>query len=319
MYDLKDISVIIPTYNRVQDLKKTLDSFYPEIKNLNEVVIVDQSKDNLTKKLINDKKNKNLRYIFLDTPSIPIARNTGIENCSKNSKIIIFIDDDVNLGKNYFCEILKIFNLNPEARAVAAYVPENSKKSQPRVDKLLRKIFFISYLEHDKCKMTSAYGNVYPLSLSETINAEWLPGVNMAYKKEVFKEQKFDENLLGYTVVEDIDFTFRLFKKYPKSLYITPFAKIKHRVSQIERYPTKKMSFVNQIDHFYFYYKNLDTGIISNIKFIWSIIGITLLRILKAIVSRRKMDLLKLKFYFISLVYCLKNRGKIKKGILRDF
>ena len=137
----------------------------------------------------------------------------------------------------------------------------------------------------------------------------------MAYKREVFKEQKFDENLLGYTVVEDIDFTFRLFKKYPKSLYITPFAKIKHRVSQIERYPTKKMSFVNQIDHFYFYYKNLDTGIISNIKLIW----ITLLRILKAIVSRRKMDLLKLKFYFISLIYCLKNRGKIRKGILRDF
>jgi len=28
----------------------------------------------------------------------------------------------------------------------------------------------------------------------------------MVYKREVFNEQQFDENLLGYTVVEDMDF-----------------------------------------------------------------------------------------------------------------
>lgn len=316
MYKTEDISVIIPTYNRAEDLKETLNSFKKDFSKLNEVIIVDQSPNQDTKKLVKKFGNRKIKYVFSKIPSLTIARNVGIARASKKSKIICFLDDDVTLGKNYFNEVLHVFNDYPDAKAVGAYT--DSSKSNP-FDRFLKKIFFLGHLETEsQARITSAYGNTYPQRLNRIINSQWLPGVNMCYKKEVFDEQKFDENLLGYTIAEDIDFTYRLWKKYPKSLLITPFAKIKHRASTKERLPTKKMVYVNQIDHFYFNLKNLNKNFKQKIIFIWSLTGITLLRTLN-LLSLKKINYLKWKYYLQSLFYCVKNTKNIKKGKLREF
>ncbi len=319
MYKHKNISVIIPTCNRSEDIKKTLIKLNKSLGDLCEVIIVDQSSNNQTRNLVKSLKSRKIKYLFSNTPSITIARNLGVKRASKSSKIIVFIDDDVDLDKNYFTEILKIFNNFSEARAVAAYVPSPELEKMSLLDILLRKLFFISFPDKEKARILSSYCNTYPSKLNKIINSQWLPGVNMAYKKSVFSEQKFDENILGYTIAEDIDFTFRLYKKYPKSLFITPSAKIIHRVSNVERYPTEKMSFINQIDHFYFNFKNLNKSLSQKLIFIWSIVGITLLRTIKFVSTRKEINYLKLKFYLKSLFYCLRNIKKIKSGRLREF
>lgn len=318
MYDLGDISVIIPTYNRADDLKITLNSIV-KFKNLKEVIIVDQSKDNKTKKLVANFKNKKLKYIFSSVPAITIARNLGFKTASKDSKIIVFIDDDVTLGKNYFEEILSIFNTYKDAKGVGGVEIPETKENISVFEIFARRLFFLSYPQKNQSNILSAYGNTYPSMVDKVINVQWIPGVNMAYKREVFSKQKFDENLLGYTVAEDIDFSYRLFKKYPRGLFLTPFVDFKHRGSRIERYPTEKMAYINQIDHFYFYFKNLDDSIFSKIKFSWTLIGIFLLRCAKLIKTRQRSDLDKLKFFIRSTLYCLNNLKIIKKGILRNF
>src|SRR3989344_1625974 len=114
MYESKDISVIIPTYNRKEDLKTTLNSLSKNVKNLNEIIVVDQSKNQETKNLIESLNSKKIKYVFSKIPSITIARNLGVKKSSKNSKIICFIDDDVSIGKNYFDEIIRVFHEHPE-------------------------------------------------------------------------------------------------------------------------------------------------------------------------------------------------------------
>ena len=318
MYTEKDISVVIPTYNRVEDLGVTLKDLGPFFPKVREVLVVDQSKTQETCKLVKSLKFKNLKYIFSETPSITIARNLGVKNAG-NSKIICFIDDDVSLGKNYFSEILKVFNSEPEALAVSGYVKEESMKNINRLEHFIKKIFFLAHLEKNKARIVSSYGNTYPLQLDKTINAQWLQGANMVYKREVFQEHQFDENLLGYTIAEDTGFTYKMYKKHPNSIFVTPFAELKHRYSQVERYPTRKMSYINQVDHFYFNFKEFNGNAKEKLIFAWSLFGILVLRVLNVLKNRRKIDVLKLKFFLESLEYCLRNLGKIRKGKVREF
>jgi glycosyltransferase involved in cell wall biosynthesis len=317
-FEIGDISVVIPTYNRADELRLTLKSLLKFSKQLNEILVIDQSKTDDTKNLVKSLKNKKIKYLFSKTPSITIARNLGVKNASKSSKIICFLDDDVSIFDNYFPEILRVFNEHPEALAAAAKDPTAWIGKPSKFMNLIRKIFFLGYYEHNMARIVSAYGNTYPINLQKTIAAEWIPGVNMIYKKSVFSEQKFDENLLGYAVSEDTGFSYSLHKKHPNTIFITPYAKLIHRVSQVAREPTARLAYINQVDHFYFNFKCLNRNLAQKLVFIWSLFGISLLRIL-SLLTLKKSNYFKFKFFFQSLFYCLKNLNKIKKGRVREF
>jgi len=312
MYKISDISLVIATFNRPSDLKETLSSL-KDIKKLNEVIIVDQSKNKETEKLVKKLKNQKIKYIYSKIPSLTKARNIGVSKVSKKSKLICFTDDDVTFSKNYFQEILNVFNKYPEAKGVSAFV-QPPKEAAKKFENFIKRLFFIEHLENEKVRAISSYGNTYSYKLTRIINSHWLSGVNMGYKKEIFKNQRFDENLKGYALAEDFDFSYRLNKKYPKSLFITPFTKIIHRVSTAERYPTEKISYMNQSHHFYLNFKNFNQTTKEKLVFAWSLIGISLLRTLQFIETRKNTDALKLKFFFKSLFYCLANLRKIRKG-----
>lgn len=316
MYKTSDISVIIPTYNRYQDLKETLNSFINVIKDLNEVLIIDQSTNKETRELIASFNNKNLKYTYSSIPSLTAARNLGVKKSSKGSKIICLLDDDVTLGKDYFKEIIKTFNDNPEALAVSAYQKQNRLGIVAKFENLLKRLFLIENLKPNSARVLSVYGNEYPSELDKIIKSQWISGFNMNYKKEVFKEQSFDENLKRYALAEDFDFSYRLWKRHPGSLLITPFANIIHRASTVERYPTEKISYMNQINHIYLNYKNFNSNLIEKMRFSWCMFGITLLRILKLLTNPKKQNWLKFQYFCFSLIYCLRNLKRIKRGDL---
>ena len=319
MFRLKDISVVIPTYNRVDDLKETLNSIIPFAKKLNIIIVVDQIKDSPSKDLIENMKIKNLRRVYSSPPAITIARNVGISKVK--SKLICFLDDDITLDTDYFNKILDVFNNHPEAKGVSAYYNNGIVLSGLiKIENLFKRLFFLTYFDtKERARVLSVYGNTYPYNPKNILISQWLTGFNMVYKKEVFKEQLFDTNMLSYSLAEDFDFSYRLYKKYNNGLFITPFAKIIHRVSKVERYSTQKISYMNQINHFYLNFKNFNNNFKEKIIFVWSIFGISILRIFKFIFTLRKIEYLKLKFYFKSLFYCFFNLKKIKQGKLMDF
>jgi hypothetical protein len=184
------------------------------------------------------------------------------------------------------------------------------------MENFLKRLFFIENLKKNSARVLSVYGNEYPSELTRVIKSQWLSGFNMNYKKEVFKKMKFDENLKRYALAEDFDFSYRLWKRYPGSLFITPFAKINHRASNVERYPTEKISYMNQINHFYLNYKNFNSNFIEKFKFIWCLMGILLLRTMKFLGGFGGKNWLKLRYFIHSLYYCFKNHKKIIKGDL---
>lgn len=316
MLNLRDISVIIPTYNRVDELKITLKPLLKHIAELNEIIVVDQSKNDLTKSLVKRKNHPKLKYVYLANASLPRARNLGVSKSSKSSKLIFFLDDDATISSNYFSVMLQIFNSRPNIMGAAAFPKTKLQNKVNALEERLKKMFFLqNELEH-RPRVLSVYGNCYPAEIKREVVGEWISGVNMCYRKEVFEKQRFDENLPGYALAEDFDFSYRLAKKYQRSLLLTNKASVLHRFSQVERYPEKKISYTNQINHFYLNFKNFNSGFREKIIFAWAIAGISLLRVLNFVKTRKSPEALKLKFYFSSLAYTLFNLGKIRRGDL---
>jgi hypothetical protein len=147
--------------------------------------------------------------------------------------------------------------------------------------------------------------------------AQWLPGFDEFFRSEVFSNYKMPESV-GYNVLEDIDSSYYVFKKYGVgSLVVTPKCKAVHRFSMVARYTEKKRIFVNHEDHFYFYYKYFYPR--AKFKMVWSIFGMMVGFSAKALLTLKKDNLRAMKYNFEALKYCLKNRKDIREGKLRSF
>lgn len=106
-----DISVIIPTCNRIDLLAKCLNALSPEIQNLTnatyEIIVTDDSSNNTTKDYINS-YYPNVTYHKGPRKGPASNRNSGAKE--SNGKWLIFIDDDCIPDNNLLNSYNKEFN-----------------------------------------------------------------------------------------------------------------------------------------------------------------------------------------------------------------
>ncbi|MEM2144522.1 MAG: glycosyltransferase family 2 protein [Candidatus Jordarchaeaceae archaeon] len=285
------ISIIIPTRNRPKSLERLLLSILVQKTLPDEIIVVDDSDDLKTKRLIDrlgkfsvEKKVK-IRYFRRKrnaTPnrvSISHARNVG----SKKAKgdIVCFLDDDIVLRGNYLREIMYVFEKYPSALGVQGFI---INESYSHFWNSVRKVFYYWHAEPNRCRVLPSGKTTHACAPAEIIPCEWLVGGITAYKKEVFKEFSFNEKLLGYSLGEDKEFSYRVYRKYPRSLFLTPFAQAYHypppskdiskcKILTIIAYPIG------------FFYNNIEQTLKNKIIFIWSEIGRLFLNIIWSLPS----------------------------------
>lgn len=318
------VSVIIPTYNRTRELEDTLESIIAQTKLPKEVLIVDDSGNDEIQNLIEQKKNEFkskgaiLKYIRNEKErSLTIARNIGVEHSAGD--IILFLDDDVILESEYIEEILKVYKENLNALGVQGYITNMfSKNIITKIRNTIEKFFFLWYPENNKCRVQPA-APTYPSPLEKTIRCQWLVGANQSYRRDVFKEFRFDENLKRYSYKEDMDFSYRVYRRYPDTLYITPYAKLIHIGSNVARLPKKHGIVMQIIYNFYFFYKNIDQCLKNKLIFIWSMFGELFIQTLVLIIKPSKPHLLRVKYFIEGYIVALKHIKEIKKGNLEFF
>jgi len=230
------VTVIIPTYYRAKDLSTLLDNILKQTVKPLEVIIVDDTPSDEVKVVYEDKKEKfakegiNLIYVRNPKqPSLTIARNIGVSIAK--GEIILFLDSDVIISSNYIENILRVFQMFPNALGVQGHILIKKSIRNRLKFTLIDTLYKLFKLPHStinsSCKIFE-----YPIYLTNITNCQWLSGSNMAFRREVFNEFKFDENLLKYAYMEDLLFTYSIYRKYPQSLYITPFAKVIHKLSE---------------------------------------------------------------------------------------
>lgn len=317
-----DISVIIPTYNRPDDLKATVRSILKQSMLPKEIIIVDSAMNTHTEVIIKNFKSIESRvsfqYISNQIDSLTVARNIGSE--AANSDILLFLDDDVALEETYIEEILKVYNQYPDCLIVQGNIISSYRKTTiyrtcwNKFWNFYCRFFSLHYNTSDEMKVLKSGNNTTPSTPDRIVNCQWASGCNFSIKKEIFNVYKFDSKLIKYSYGEDKDFSFRIFKENRKAVLLTPFAKLIHKGSFNKNSPVKKAIIMEKTYSLYFIAKNLDE--FTNYSyFFWSEIGNFMRDIICLALFFRKRGryfTLKLRYDLYAYYICIRHFSKIK-------
>ncbi len=190
----KFVSVIVPTYNRKEDLKKCLYSLlsvdYPKDKY--EIIVIDDGSTDGTfefMKNISHKYGRLIKYHRQNNSGPAKARNLGIKKAK--GEIIFFVDDDVLVPKDFIKKSLKWYRNKKVAGVGGKVIPK--KLSWPDLYYIARSIDEFLYLIKVNRKLKRGIATAL-----------------CSYRKNVLiKLGGFDENF-PLAAGEDIDLTRRV-------------------------------------------------------------------------------------------------------------
>ena len=283
------VSILISTKNRFKDLKECIDSIIIQTVKPNEIILVDASDDNKSMELVKELLvNEGIKYTYYRQEVIngKIMKTATWNKVVKLAlgNIIIFLDDDVVLDKEYINYMLKPYpdspgnivgvmgrtkgpNYDDETREVLSMLPS--------LHKVFRKLFLLP--SHNGSGVIQSSGfPAYPSPGNGIIPVEIMPTGNMSIRKEVFHEFAFDEWFSGYSYQEDDDFTYRVSRKY--GFLYTPFACLVHKKSSKGRDSTEILETMKVVNHYYFFKKNMPKTLKNCLAFAWSEFGLLFLR-----------------------------------------
>jgi len=265
------ISVVIPTKDRVKEILKCVDSILKQSTPVQEIIIIDSSKNAGLHSLLKEKFSHALakiRYIHSKV-SNNAARNIGIRQSAGD--IVFFFDDDVILDENYVEEVVNVFGSDEEGK-IAGVMGNitNMKRDVYSWRAVLRRLFSQDYYGDGKFRLSGLPTLVH--GKKRIMRTEFLSGCMMAFRRDVLRRFRFDERLGklgGYCFLDDVDFSYRVSRKHV--LMYTPSAKLKHR-SPIVISPERKRQYV--FNYFYLFKKNVPKRLPNILAFLVSLFGL---------------------------------------------
>lgn len=272
------VSVIISTKNRAQDVIRCLESICIQTMLPNEIIIVDSSDTDQLKAELSAFHVLTIKYVR-SKAGLTLQRNIGIR--ASSGDIIIFLDDDVTLDKDYIKKIMHVFEscrVRPIGGVTGEIVNTGKKKTMAQeiygfIDEVFAAFFFLVRSGDGKFQLSGFPTILRRGSKGKIKNIEFLYGCNMAFTRDVISRFEFDENLCGYAWGEDDDVAYRVSREY-RNIY-TPFARIVlNSVSPSTgggNYAVMKMAMEN---HHYLFKKNLPQDLRHRAAFYWSVVGL---------------------------------------------
>ena len=188
------ISIIIPVFNRANEIDEFLLSFSAQtIKDFAILIVDDGSTDNLKEIIKKYNKKLQIRYSYQKNKGPGSARNLGMSKA--NGDIFVFIDSDCTVPKNYI-ENLENHLKNEDFDAFGG--PDTYKEDFP------------PFLKAVNYSMTSFIGTGGTRGSTGKQLAKYYPrSFNMGIKREVY-EKIGGMNELRHG--QDIDFSNRIYK-----------------------------------------------------------------------------------------------------------
>lgn len=219
------VSVVIATRNRSEALKTiSLPSLAKQNFKDFEIIIWDASDDDKSKvvveNFIQSHPDMEIRYFKAPRIGLPSQRNDAVKVAK--GEIIYFIDDDCELSVDVIEVVFKTLHNTIYS---GCEVPIQGLKEKLKRSKLNSYVYAIvsiifrlmggSNRRYFRLSGYNTYENNFMRKRfkPKSEDPEWLMGCSMAYKREVFKDHSFDEQLQrfgGYALGEDSSFSYSL-------------------------------------------------------------------------------------------------------------
>ena len=181
----KKITIIIPLYNAEKYIEECIKSIIDAEPRDKEIIVVNNNSTDKSPEIVSKFKKVKLVHELKKGPSA--ARNKGIKEST--GEILLFLDDDLIIDKNYIMEIVNTFNENKKIMAVGGCAHSYDQKS---IISLSHEVRLMGYNPNRK--------GIFEVKTIPTMTFS-------TYKKIIDKIGYFDENLMG---AEDYDLCLRI-------------------------------------------------------------------------------------------------------------
>ena len=209
-----DVSVVISTYNRCEELPGALASVLAQETHgvRYEVVVVDNNSTDQTRAVVESfiaRGATNMRYIFESKQGLSYGRNAGIQ--AARAPLIAFTDDDVRARPDWVAAIKQAFDAHREVDLIGGKVLPRWQREPPTW--LTR--------EHWSPLALLDYGDA-----AFYVNAEkpiCLVGANLSFRREVFDRIglfSIDFLRIGPSSSEDHELEVRLWRAGRQGMYV---------------------------------------------------------------------------------------------------
>jgi glycosyltransferase involved in cell wall biosynthesis len=246
------LSVVIPTHNRAEVLKATLQKILEQKGAEFEVIVVDDGSTDDTESVVrnfqfpisnfqinpNDPNSKSqtkptVQYIKQSASHQGAARNRGVE--AATGDIIVFIGDDIFVEPGFLKAHADRHAEHPEENVVVL--------GYSTWDSALPINDYMRFLESSGWQF--GYRFLSPGSIGNQEPYKFFYTSNISLKRSFFEREKFDEQFKVYGW-EDVELGYRLWKNHNMKLFYAPEAKAYHHHLLTEADLPKKMQAVGQ-------------------------------------------------------------------------
>ncbi len=213
----KNVSVIIPSYNRAHVLDRTIPTYIQDI--TLEVIVVDDGSDDNTKEKVKKlhEKFEAVKYIgFKEHKGLPFAKNVGIKKA--RGKYIFFGDDDAVLYKGTLRRLRDAIETFPADIAGANGSYASCMQDIRNLDQYIQNQFTQSFDTNCIADFNTGWFN-YDYKI-ETITEGLYIMSPFLIKAELTKDIKFDPSFIVNAAREDMDYLVRQAKKGRKMVYV---------------------------------------------------------------------------------------------------
>lgn len=335
-------SIVIPTFERLNELKTTINSVLRQSIKPLEVIVVNNNtnrKERIDlKNYINTFKKNEIPFFHIFSPinSGAIARNIGAREAKGD--YILFLDSDVILDIDYAKNILLIFNKDQSvigAQGVDIVLQKIYDKSQKTIfyfiSLYLEKIFHYSwFFKKGKPSVYSSLAITHPdPPYNFNLESEWISTCAGFFKRSIFEKYEFCSKFITFSNNEYIYLSNSLFKAKEGKLIYTSTAKYEGIITSKGRLANKDLQYMIEAYDLYIFMRIFKLNFNNIILFAWSRVGriiIFYLQILKKFnyyflrQNKKNQFLYKPNRDFLlpfkALFYALKNFNSIKRGDL---
>ena len=268
------LSVIVPTLNRRQDLLEFTETLVAQSVRPHEFIVVDAGQiPDMQEALLVALADSGIELIYRKSDAgTSLQRNIAMDLMT--GEYIFMFDDDILLEPDYIEKTLAVFS-TPAEPPVGCVLGTFTSPARPQGwQQHWFKLFGMTRsVDGDQASLHPGGGVTWLREPGRDVPVPVASGGRTAYRAESIREERFDEFLPGYTLAEDVEFSYRVAQKW--TILQSPGCRLFHK-----RSPSSRVDYGDRVSRliysrFYFFKKHLPKDLRHTSSWAWSSLGIT--------------------------------------------
>jgi glycosyltransferase involved in cell wall biosynthesis len=205
------IAAVVPTRDRPQALRRTLESLSAQEVTLSELIFVDASADHVSRDVVEafaplfGSRGCRTRWEAAATAGAAAQRNQGVAVATQ--PFVLFFDDDIFLDSFCLSRLWEALSADPGLGGVNAMIKNQRYQTPGRVSRLMFRIMAGKPLPSYAGKVLGPAVNLLPEDrddLPSVAPTEWLNTTCTLYRRDALPSPPFSSHFEGYSLMEDV-------------------------------------------------------------------------------------------------------------------